>query len=80
MKGKAKIKFVYALELRDNGQNGFKLSTNEIIPTGQEAFCAITVLAEHIVSKYQSGSTFCRPMNSILYTIFIVIYFLYKVM
>lgn len=70
MRGKANIKYVFALELRDCGQNGFELSTSEIIPTGQEAFCVIAVLAENILLKYQSGSTFCSPTYFILYTIF----------
>ncbi|XP_050426989.1 carboxypeptidase B-like [Adelges cooleyi] len=47
-KGKALIKYVYAVELGDTGKNGFLLQKNQIIPNGQNAFCVISVVAEHI--------------------------------
>lgn len=71
MKGMAKVKYVFALELRDTGNDGFMLSTQEIIPTGQEAFCAISILAKHIVSN----SIYCKPVHYLYYILYSINYF-----
>jgi len=75
MKGIANIRYVFALELRDTGANGFNLSTGEIIPTGQEAFCAVSVLAKIVESDNQSKGTFCRSMNSLFSIMLTIFYF-----
>jgi len=75
MKGIANIRYVFTLELRDNGANGFNLSTSEIIPTGQEAFCAVSVLAKIVESDNQSKGTFCRSTQP-LFSIMILFYFI----
>lgn len=75
MKGVANIRYVFALELRDTGANGFKLPISEIIPTGQEALCAVFVLAEVVDSDNQSKGTFCKSTHSLL-TIMMTICFL----
>lgn len=64
MKGIANIRYVFASELRDTGANGFNLPTSEIIPTSQEAFCAVSVLAKIVESHNQSRGTFFRSTNS----------------
>jgi len=75
MKGVANIKYVFALELRDTGGYGFNLPTSEIIPTGQEAFCAVSVLAKIVESDNQSKGTFCRSMHSLFSLMLIIFYF-----
>lgn len=47
----AKIKYSYTIELRDTGKYGFILPPSEIIPTGKEAFVAVSALANEIGSK-----------------------------
>jgi hypothetical protein len=74
MKGIANIRYVFALELRDTGINGFNLPTSEIIPSGQEAFCAVSVLAQVVETDYQSKSTFCRSKH-FLFSIMLTIYY-----
>jgi len=76
MKGIANIKYVFTLELRDTGANGFNLPTSEIIPTGQEAFCAVSVLANIVESDNQSKGTFCRTKYSLFSIMLIIIYFI----
>lgn len=75
MKGIANIRYVFALELRDTGANGFNLPTSEIIPTGQEAFYVVSVLAEIVESDNQSKGTFLRSTNSLFSIILIIFYF-----
>lgn len=75
MKGIANIKYVFTLELRDTGINGFNLPTSEIIPSGQEAFCAVSVLAKVIESDYQSKGTFYRS-KKFLCIIMLTIFYL----
>lgn len=75
MKGIANIKYVFILELRDTGINGFNLPTSEIIPSGQEAFCAVSVLAKVVESDYQSKGTFCRS-KKFLFIIMLTIFYL----
>ncbi|XP_075455479.1 carboxypeptidase A1 [Ascaphus truei] len=41
------IKYSYTFELRDTGRYGFALPANQIIPTAQETWLALTVLMEH---------------------------------
>lgn len=72
MKGKAKIKYVFAMELRDTGFHGFNLSRNEIIPTGQEAFCAVSLIAERITTNYQPKRIFCKLLHSYYCTLFTI--------
>lgn len=74
MKGIANIKYVFAIELRDEGFNGFNLSTSEIIPTGQEAFCAISILAENIASNYETNFYYMNPQ-----IICLIFYFHWKI-
>ncbi|XP_026815199.1 carboxypeptidase B-like [Rhopalosiphum maidis] len=74
MKGIANIRYVFTLELRDTGINGFNLPTSEIIPSGQEAFCAVSVLAKVVESDYQSKSTLCRSKH-FLFSIMLTIYY-----
>jgi len=80
MKGTANIKYVFALELRDTGKYGFNLPTSEIIPTGQEAFCAISELPKNIVLMKSNGVTqFCiktcaRLYNFLLFSILFAIF------
>jgi hypothetical protein len=47
----ANIFFSYAVELRDQGQYGFILPEDQIVPSGQETFEAIKALAFYIKSK-----------------------------
>jgi len=52
-KGKAGIKYVYCLELRPDGNsaaNGFILPPREIVPTGEETWAAISVVASAVIS------------------------------
>ncbi|CAI9618920.1 unnamed protein product [Staurois parvus] len=41
------IKHSYTFELRDTGRYGFALPANQIVPTAQETWLALTVLIEH---------------------------------
>ncbi|XP_056425309.1 carboxypeptidase A1-like [Hyla sarda] len=41
------IKYSYSFELRDTGRYGFALPANQIIPTAEETWLALTVLIEH---------------------------------
>ncbi|XP_041113731.1 carboxypeptidase A1-like [Polyodon spathula] len=41
------IKYSYTFELRDTGRYGFILPANQIIPTAQETWLAITTIMEH---------------------------------
>lgn len=52
-KGKAGIKYVYCLELRPNGNsgNGFLLPTTEIVPTGEETWAGISVVAKAVIGE-----------------------------
>ena len=49
---KAGIKYSYTPELRDQGTFGFILPPNQIIPSGQETFEAINVMAEAIYKEF----------------------------
>ena len=46
--GVLKIKYSFALELRDRGKYGFLLPANQIIPTAQEAFQGIKAMAKEM--------------------------------
>ena len=45
MKAKVGPKYAYCIELRDTGDYAFVLPAREIIPTAQEAFEAVKVIA-----------------------------------
>jgi hypothetical protein len=47
----AKIVYSYGVELRDQGQYGFLLPPDQIIPSGLETFEAIKALAFYIKSQ-----------------------------
>jgi murein tripeptide amidase MpaA len=47
-KGVPNITYVYTIELRDTGRYGFVLPADQILPTGQETWAGIRVLAEEI--------------------------------
>jgi murein tripeptide amidase MpaA len=44
------IKWVYTIELRDTGNNGFTLPASQIIPTGEETLPAVIVMATRIMT------------------------------
>jgi len=46
--GALKIKYSFALELRDRGRYGFLLPANQIVPTGIETFEGIKVMAREM--------------------------------
>merc|ERR1712080_199245 len=50
--GVAGIPYVYSIELRDTGDQGFLLPPSEIIPTGEEVWAFHQVAAETIISEY----------------------------
>lgn len=76
VKGTARIKYVFALELRDEGRDRFDLSTSEIIPTGEDAFCAVSILAETIV---QSSGTFHNVKSFSISDFFVLFIYIIKV-
>lgn len=45
---KAKVKYSFAVELRDTGRQGFLLSNTQIIPTAEENFAGIKAVANII--------------------------------
>ena len=47
----AKMLYSYAVELRDQGQYGFLLPPEQIIPSGLETFEALKALAFYIKSQ-----------------------------
>jgi len=44
-----KVKYPYAVELRDTGQYGFLLPASQIIPSGVEIWAAVQVMAQYIL-------------------------------
>jgi len=44
--GALKIKYSFALELRDRGRYGFLLPANQIVPTARETFEGIKAMAK----------------------------------
>lgn len=60
------------MELRDTGIRGFNLSKSEIIPTGQEALCAVSILAERITTNYQPKRAFCKLLHYYFCILFII--------
>ena len=46
--GVLKIKYSFALELRDRGKYGFLLPANQIIPTAKETFEGIKAMAKEM--------------------------------
>lgn len=51
-KSVAGIKYSYLIELRDNGDRGFLLPENEIVPTGTENWAGIKVITSHIIKVH----------------------------
>lgn len=49
----AKVKYSFAVELRDTGRQGFMLSNSQIIPTAEENFAGIKALANFIRTEMQ---------------------------
>jgi len=54
--GDADATYSYTIELRDTGKHGFLLPAEQIIPTGQETWEGIRVMADDIAKKYELGS------------------------
>jgi len=55
VKAVANVKYVYALELRPGANtvgDGFVLPANKIVPTGEETWAGISVVAEEVVNKF----------------------------
>lgn len=52
----AKIKYSFAIELRDTGRQGFMLSNSQIIPTAEENFAGIRAIVKIIQEEYQIRS------------------------
>ena len=46
--GALKIKYSFALELRDKGRYGFLLPANQIVPTAMETFQGIKAMAREM--------------------------------
>nr|XP_053647888.1 carboxypeptidase B [Cherax quadricarinatus] len=51
-KGEAGVKYSYTIELRDTGRYGFLLPEDQIIPTGEETFEGVKVVANFIRDTY----------------------------
>lgn len=47
------VPFAYTLELRDQGQFGFLLPRDQILPAAEEALSAISALAEGVLEEVQ---------------------------
>jgi hypothetical protein len=65
-KGSAGIKYAYCLELRDTGNYGFILPSNQIVPTGEETYNGVSAMAAELYStlKKQGGNKPQRPYAS----------------
>lgn len=48
-KGDLKVKYSYTVELRDEGNYGFILPANEIIPSGEEVLAFLRVIAKAVL-------------------------------
>ncbi|ELR17113.1 zinc carboxypeptidase superfamily protein [Acanthamoeba castellanii str. Neff] len=48
--GARNVTWSYSVELRDTGRYGFVLPASEIVPTGQETFAAVRVMANYILT------------------------------
>lgn len=51
-KGVAGVKYAYTVELRDQGSYGFLLPPSQIVPTGEETFEALKVVANFVKNTY----------------------------
>jgi len=49
--GNLGIKYSYVVELRDQGQYGFLLPPNQILPSGRETFAGLTAMAQYVKSQ-----------------------------
>lgn len=45
------VKYAYALEVRDLGRRGFLLPQEEIVPTGNEIFVALSKMVNEIANR-----------------------------
>ncbi|KAL2917994.1 hypothetical protein HK105_202408 [Polyrhizophydium stewartii] len=45
------IKYSYAVELRDTGDNGFTLPASQIVPSGKEVVAAVVALWQYVATK-----------------------------
>ncbi|CAL4085605.1 unnamed protein product [Meganyctiphanes norvegica] len=50
-KGEGGVKYAYTIELRDTGNWGFDLPENQIIPTGEETWAGIEVVARFVATQ-----------------------------
>ena len=48
----ANIKYAYLLEIRDDGRYGFLLPPEQIVPTGEEHWAGVRVIADEILRHY----------------------------
>ncbi|KAJ3226299.1 Proteasome subunit beta type-1 [Clydaea vesicula] len=48
--GASKVLYTYIVELRDFGQHGFLLPSNQIVPTGEETLAGVVALYRYIAS------------------------------
>ncbi|XP_078484083.1 carboxypeptidase B-like [Ciona intestinalis] len=53
------VKYSYGVELRDRGKHGFILPRRYIVPTAEEYFEAVKVVARHIARNETTRSTEC---------------------
>jgi hypothetical protein len=49
--GAEKIKYSYAVELRDTGEYGFLLPADQIIPSGKETLEAMKALSTYVLNN-----------------------------
>ena len=73
-RGVAGIKYCYLIELRDTGVYGFLLPPAEIIPTGEEIWAGVQVVAdavidyadrEHLFERFGSTTAQVMPTTSV---------------
>jgi len=50
-KGAGGFKYVYTVELRDTGRYGFLLPPEQILPTCEETWAGMQVIANHIINN-----------------------------
>lgn len=58
-KAEAKVKFVYTVELASRG-SGFVAPIRSIIPSGEENWAALTVVADTIIEKCNQDFIYCK--------------------
>lgn len=50
-KGDPEIEYVYTLELRDEGDYGFLLPPEQILPTGEETWAGIKAFTLYVIGQ-----------------------------